>query len=154
MQGNPEIIEVLNECLTAELTAVNQYFFHSKLCANWGYEKLAAHAREESIDEMRDAEAFIDRIIYLDGIPNMQRLFPIRAGETVREQFTIDLELETAAIERLNKGIALAQQVGDNGSRDLMQRILVGEEAHADWIESQLFAMNEIGDANYLSQQL
>ena len=154
MQGDAEIIEVLNEVLTAELTAVNQYFLHGKLCGNWGYARLAEHSRHESIDEMKHAERITDRIIYFDGFPNYQRYFPLRIGETVPEQFEADLALETEAIERLNRGIELAVAKSDNGTRELLADILVGEEEHVDWIETQLEAIRQIGLENYLAQQL
>ena len=154
MQGDPEIIEVLNEVLTAELTAVNQYFLHGKLCGNWGYDRLAEHSRHESIDEMKHAERITDRIIYFEGFPNYQRYFPLRIGETVPEQFEADLALETEAIERLNRGIELAVAKSDNGTRELLADILVGEEEHVDWIETQLEAIRQIGLENYLAQQL
>jgi bacterioferritin len=154
MQGDAEIIEVLNEVLTAELTAVNQYFLHGKLCGNWGYARLAEHSRHESIDEMKHAERITDRIIYFEGFPNYQRYFPLRIGETVPEQFEADLALETEAIERLNRGIELAVAKSDNGTRELLADILVGEEEHVDWIETQLEAIRQIGLENYLAQQL
>ncbi len=154
MQGDAEIIEVLNEVLTAELTAVNQYFLHGKLCGNWGYARLAEHSRHESIDEMKHAERITDRIIYFEGFPNYQRYFPLRIGETVSEQFEADLALETEAIERLNRGIELAVAKSDNGTRELLADILVGEEEHVDWIETQLEAIRQIGLENYLAQQL
>ena len=154
MQGDAEIIEVLNEVLTAELTAVNQYFLHAKLCGNWGYGRLAEHSRHESIDEMKHAERITDRIIYLDGFPNYQRYFPLRIGETVPEQFESDLALEVEAIDRLNRGIELAVAKSDNGTRELLADILVGEEEHADWLETQLETIRQIGLENYLAQQL
>lgn len=154
MQGNAGVIEFLNEALTAELTATNQYFIHYKLCANWGYAGLAAKMREESIDEMRDAETVIDRIIYLDGVPNMQRLNPVRVGETVPEQLRLALQTEREAIERYNKGIALAVSVGDNGTKEVLEKLLVGEEAHADYLESQLELLNQIGEPHFLALQV
>lgn len=154
MQGDPEVIEMLNEVLTAELTAVNQYFIHYRMCENWGYERLAAKNREESIDEMKDADEVIARILYLDGIPNMQRLNPVAVGETVHEQLRLDLELEKSAIERYNRGIALAVAKGDNGTRDLFESRLVGEESHADWLEAQLGLIEQVGLENYLAQQI
>ncbi len=154
MQGDAEIIEVLNEVLTAELTAVNQYFLHGKLCGNWGYDRLAEHSRHESIDEMKHAELVTDRIIYLDGFPNYQRYFPLRIGETVPEQFEADLALEVEAIDRLNRGIELAVAKSDNGTRELFADILVGEEEHVDWLETQLETIRQIGLENYLAQQL
>jgi bacterioferritin len=154
MQGDPEIIELLNEVLTAELTAVNQYFAHSKMCENWGFQRLAAKVRDESIDEMKDAERVIERILYLDGVPNLQRLNNVLVGETVPEQLALDLDLERAAIERYNRGVALAVAKGDNGTRELLEEKLVGEEAHADWLESQLELIKQVGVENYLAQQI
>jgi bacterioferritin len=154
MQGDPEIIELLNEVLTAELTAVNQYFAHSKMCENWGFARLASKVREESIDEMKDAERVIERILYLEGVPNLQRLNNVLVGETVPEQLALDLDLERAAIERYNRGVALAVAKGDNGTRELLEEKLVGEEAHADWLESQLELIRQVGVENYLAQQI
>jgi bacterioferritin len=154
MQGDPGIIEALNEVLTAELTAVNQYFLHSKLCSNWGYDRLAHHARDESIGEMRDADALIDRILLLEGHPNLQRLGRISAGETVPEQFEADAGLERDAITRLRTAIERAYDASDHGSRELLEHILVGEESHLDWIETQQRAVAEIGLERYLAQQL
>ncbi len=154
MKGALAVIELLNEVLTAELTAINQYFVASKLCENWGYQRLAEHFRTESIDEMKDAEALIQRILYLDGHPNLQRLGTVMVGESVQEQHRLDLQLETDAIARLNRGIALCTEVGDNGTRELLERILAGEEEHADWIETQLELIRQIGEAHYLAQQL
>lgn len=154
MRGHDDVIEVLNEVLTAELTAVNQYFLHAKMLQNWGFHRLAAHNRHESIDEMKHAEEVTDRILYFDGIPNYQRYFPLRIGETVPEMFQADLDLEYAAVERLNRGIALTTERGDNGTRELFERILVAEEEHVDWIETQLETIRLIGLENYLSQQL
>lgn len=154
MRGNDEIIEILNEVLTAELTAVNQYFLHSKMMGNWGYGRLAAHTRHESIDEMKHADEVTDRILFLDGIPNYQRYFPLHIGETVPEQFQSDLELEYVAVERLNRGVAAAVAAGDNGTRELLARILVSEEEHIDWLETQLETIRQIGAELYLSQQL
>ena len=153
MRGNQEIIELLNEVLTAELTAVNQYFLHAKMMDNWGYRRLAHHTRDESIDEMRHAEQLTERILYLEGVPNLQRLSPLRIGETVPEQFRADLDLEYAAVERLNRGIALARDAGDNGTRDLLERILVSEEEHIDWLETQLDTITQIGTEHCLAQQ-
>ncbi|MCU1369125.1 MAG: bfr [Ilumatobacteraceae bacterium] len=154
MQGDPEIIEALNEILTAELTAINQYFIHAKMRENWGFKKLAAVARRESIEEMEDADKIIERILYFDGVPNLQRYNPVLVGETVPEQLALELETEKAAIERYNRAIALAVAKGDNGSRELMEHRLVDEESHADWLESQLHVIDAIGVENYLAQQL
>jgi bacterioferritin len=154
MRGHDEVIELLNEVLTAELTAVNQYFLDAKMLANWGYERLGAKFRDESIDEMKDADALIERILYLDGMPNLQRLETIRVGETAPEKLSLALELEAAAIERLNRGIALCVAQGDNGSRELLETILEGEEEHADWLEAQLELIRQVGEAHYLAQQI
>ena len=154
MQGDPEIIELLNEVLTAELTAINQYFIHAKMRSNWGFTKLAEVARKESIEEMEDAEKLIDRILYLDGVPNLQRYNPVLVGETVPEQLELELRTETEAIERYNRGVALAVAKGDNGTRELLEHRLVDEEGHADWLETQLHVIATIGVENYLAQQL
>jgi bacterioferritin len=151
MQGDPGVIELLNDVLTAELTAVNQYFIHAKMQADWGYRKLAAHTRHESIDEMKHAEALIERILYLDGVPNMQRYFPVVVGEDVKEQLEHDLTVEHVAIERLNRGIAQCVAVGDNGSRELLEGILVSEEEHTDWLETQLETIRQVGEQLWLS---
>jgi bacterioferritin len=154
VRGDPEVIEALNEVLTAELTAINQYFIHHKMCENWGYQRLAKKKREESIDEMKDADAIIERILYFDGIPNMQRLSPIRVGENPIEQHKLDLAVETDAIDRLNRCIALCREKGDNGSRELLESILDGEEESADWLEAQLHIVDEIGPERYLAEQI
>jgi bacterioferritin len=154
MHGDPEIIEFLNEVLTAELTAINQYFIHAKMNENWGYQRLAKKLYDESIDEMRDAEKVIERILYLEGVPNLQRYGSVAVGETVPEQFELDLQTEVAAVERYNRGIALAVAKGDNGTRELLESRLVDEEEHLDWIETQLRVVSEIGIENYLAQQL
>jgi len=154
MQGNPRIIETLNDVLTAELTAINQYFIHAKMCDNWGYDRLAEHIKDESIDEMKHADSIIERILFLEGVPNMQRLYPVRVGETVKEQFELDLAVEVEAVKRFNDGIALAVEVGDNATRHMLEDMLVSEEDHADWLETQLEAMRQVGEQNYLAQQL
>lgn len=154
MKGPDDIVELLNDVLTAELTAVNQYFLDAKMCGNWGYERLAAHFRDESIDEMKDADELIERILYLEGLPNLQRLGNIRVGETVAEKLSLALDLEREAIARLNAGIARCTTAGDHGTRDLLEEILEGEEDHADWLETQLSAISDVGDQLYLAQQL
>ena len=154
MHGESVVIDLLNDVLTAELTSVNQYFADAKMCANWGYERLAEKFREESIGEMKDADALIERILYLEGMPNLQRLGSVRIGETVPEKLQLALELETAAIARLNAGIATCVSADDHGTRELLDHILEGEEAHADWIETQLTLLGQIGDAHYLAQQI
>jgi bacterioferritin len=154
MQGDEDVIELLNDVLTGELTAINQYFIDTKMQANWGYDRLAARVRQESMEEMHDAEVLIDRILYLGGVPNLQRLGAIRIGETVPEQLTLALEQETAAISRLNEGIALCTDRRDEGSRQLLASILEGEEEHADWLETQLSLLATLGEPVYLAQQL
>src|ERR1700722_15987389 len=138
MRGDPQVLELLNEVLTAELTAVNQYYLDAKMFDNWGFERLGHKFREESIGEMKDADALIERILYLEGHPNLQRLGNIRTGENTDEKLTLALTLEREAIGRLNAGIGLCIEQGDNGSRDLLEEILEGEEEDADWIETQL----------------
>lgn len=154
MQGNEQIIGLLNEVLKAELTAINQYFLHAEMCENWGYSRLAGITRKESIEEMRHAEALMERILYLDGTPTMNELFPLRVGRTVREQLENDLQLEYEAVARLNNGIRLCEQAGDNGSRELVVKILTDEEHHVDYLEAQLGIIREIGIENYLAQQI
>lgn len=154
MHGDPDVIELLNEVLTAELTAVNQYFLDAKMLDHWGLARLAHHFRDASIDEMKDAEAVTDRILYLEGIPNYQRLGPVRIGETAVEKLQLALDLEREAIERYNRGVALAREKGDNGTRELLERLLVEEEEHADWAETQLEAIALVGEENYLAQHL
>ena len=154
MRGNDKVIQFLNEVLKAELTAINQYFLHAKMCDNWGYDRLAEHGRHESIDEMKHADRIIDRILYFDGVPNMQRLFPVRVGETVAEQLEFDKQLEYTAVERLNRGIATCVDKGDHGTRELLADILVSEEDHIDWLETQQETIRQIGLERYLAQQL
>ena len=154
MQGDPKVIEVLNEILTAELTAINQYFVHAKMCENWGLTKLAAKAREESIDEMHDADRIIERILFLEGIPNLQRLNSISVGETVPEQLAADLAIEIAAVDRYRRAIEVCVHASDVGTRELLERHLVGEESHADWIEAQQHLISTMGIENYLAQQI
>lgn len=154
MQGDPQVIEALNEVLTAELTAINQYFIHSKMCENWGFERLAKHSRGEAIEEMKHADNVIERILYFDGIPNMQRLNPVRVGEDVVEQHEVDLALEVEAVARLNKAIALCRDKGDNGTRELLEGILVDEEEHIDWLEAQLYLVEKVGKEQYLAEQI
>jgi bacterioferritin len=154
MRGHDEVIGVLNDVLTAELTAINQYFIHARMCESWGYERLWKKLREESIGEMRDADRLIERILYLESMPNLQKLGKVNVGETVPEQLRVDLEAEKAAIALLNKGIEQCRSVGDNGSRELLEEILEGEERHASWLEAQLTLIAQVGEANYLAQQI
>ena len=154
MQGDPQIIELLNEVLTAELTAVNQYFLDAKMFDNWGYERLGERFRSESIDEMKDADHLMERLLYFDGHPNLQRLGTIRTGESAVEKLSLALTLEREAIARLNGGIALCVEKGDNGTRDLLEEILEGEEDHADWLETQLSLVEQVGQDHYLAQHI
>ncbi len=154
MQGDAQIIEALNEVLTAELTAINQYFIHYKMCENWGYKRLAKNKHDESIEEMKDADRIIERILFFDGVPNMQRMNPVRVGEDPVEMHKLDLQVEVEAIERLNKAIALCREKADNGTRDLLEQILHGEEEGADWLESQLHIIDDIGREAYLAEQI
>jgi bacterioferritin len=154
VNGNEEVVELLNEVLTGELTAVNQYFVDAKMFTNWGYLRLGERFRSESIDEMKDAEALIERILYLKGHPNVQRLGTIRTGERSTEKLKLALELEHEAIERLNRGISRCSELGDAGTRDLLEGILEGEEDQADWLDTQLVLVNQLGEEHYLAQQV
>ena len=154
MQGSPEIIEFLNEALGAEVTAINQYFVNSKVCEDWGWTRLAAKMREESLEEMHDAEKLMDRILYLDGMPRLESLSSVRAGKTVEEQMENDRQLEVAAIDRYRRGVALAVEQGDVGTRELLEHLLVGEEEHLDWIETQQTMIADIGIQRYLQSQI
>ena len=154
MKGNDDVIQILNEVLSSELTSINQYMIHSEMCENWGYKSLAAHSRKESMGEMKHAEQLIERILYLDGTPNMQKYMKINVGKTVPEQHGFDLQLEKDAIERLNRGVALCREKGDNGSRALLEQILMDEEEHLDWLEAQLQQIEDMGLENYLSQKI
>jgi bacterioferritin len=154
VKGDPDVIEMLNAVLTSELTAINQYFIHYRMCENWGYKRLAEKKRHESIDEMKHADRVIQRILFLDGTPNMQRLSPVRVGEHPIEQHEVDLALELEAVKRLNAGIALATARGDNGTRELLESILHEEEEGIDWLEAHLGLARQLGTELYLSQQL
>ena len=147
MQGSPKIIEFLNEALSAEVTAINQYFVHSKVCENWGWNRLAAKSRRESIDEMHDAEKLMDRILFLEGMPRLESLGSVHSGKTVDEQMALDRKLEEAAVARYRRGVALAEEQGDVGTRELLEHLLVGEEEHLDWIETQQSMIADIGIA-------
>jgi bacterioferritin len=154
MQGDAAILEKLNELLTAELTAINQYYIHYRMCENWGYPRLAKKKREESIGEMKDADLLIARVLYLEGIPNMQRMNPVRVGEDPVEQHRLDLTGERESIRRLNDAIALCREKGDNGTRHMLEEILGNSEESADWLESQLHVVEEIGKERYLAEQI
>jgi bacterioferritin len=154
MRGDPQIVEALNAVLTAELTAINQYFVHAKMCRNWGYEKLAKKKHDESIGEMKDADQLIERILFLEGVPNVQRLNPVRVGEDPIEQHRLDLEMEKEAVARLNEAIRLCLDKKDAGTRELLEHILEGEEEGVDWLEAQLHLVEEVGKQQYLAEQI
>jgi bacterioferritin len=154
MKGDPRIIDMLNEVLTGELTAINQYFLHGKMCLNWGYDHLGKKVYEESLDEMKHANKLVERILFLDGLPNLQKLGKLTIGTTVIEILNNDLAFELGTVPRLNKGIQLSRDVGDNGSEELLTRILVDSESHVDWLESQLELVKQVGESNYLAQQI
>ncbi len=154
MKGDPKVIDLLNEILTGELTAINQYFVHAKMCQNWGYMRLYEHIRKESIDEMKHADMLIERILFLEGLPNVQRLGKVNVAQTVVEMLKNDLAVESVAIPLLNKSIEACRQAGDNGSEQLLRGILTSEEDHVDWLEAQLELVKQVGEAQYLSQQI
>jgi bacterioferritin len=154
VKGDAKVIQALNDVLTGELTAINQYFLHAKMCKNWGYKLLGDKIYKESIDEMKHASILTDRILFLEGLPNLQKLGKLRIGENVKEVFESDLALENEAIPRLRKAIELCWSVSDHGTRDLLEKILHSEEEHTDWIETQLNVIKDIGLQNYLTEQL
>jgi bacterioferritin len=152
MQGDPDVLKLLNEQLTSELTAINQYFLHSKMQANWGFTELAEYTRKESFEEMQHAEAITDRILLLDGLPNYQRLFSLRIGQTWREQFEADLAIEYEVVGRLRPGIIMCREKEDATSATLLEKILSNEEDHIDYLETQLELMEKLGEALYSAQ--
>ncbi len=154
MKGHPDVIEALNRALTIELTAINQYFCQSKMCKNWGFMRLAAKHYEESIGEMKHADKIIERVLFLDGVPEIARYDVIRVGTDVKEQFENDLALEKRGVETYNEAMTLATQLKDNGSRELMAGILVDSEEHVDWLEAQLHLIATVGLENYLAEQI
>jgi len=154
VKGSGKVIDLLNEVLTNELTAVNQYFLHARMCENWGYERLWHKIRDESIDEMKHADRVIERILYLEGLPNLQRLGKLNIGQTVEEQLRSDYALEKVAIPVLNEGVALCRNEGDNGTAELLEHILREEEEHANWLEAQLNLLQQVGIQNYLAEQM
>ena len=154
MKGSKEVIDALNEVLAGELVAINQYFLHAKMCENWGFLALAKKIRAESIDEMRHADQLASRILFLEGLPNFQRLDKIHIGESVPEVLKCDLALEHVALKRLREGIATCRNEADRASEELFAQILIAEEAHVDWIETQLAVIDKIGEKHYLAQQL
>ncbi|TGL90440.1 bacterioferritin [Leptospira congkakensis] len=154
MKGKKEVIDILAEVLAAELTAINQYFIHAKVCKNWGYLELAEYLRKESIEEMKHADEIIERILFFDGTPDLQKYLKINVGQTVPEMLDHDLQLEYNAVERLNRGIDICVAAKDNGTRELLEKILVSEEEHIDWIETQKSIIASISIQNYLAQKL
>jgi bacterioferritin len=154
VQGNPKVIAALNEALKEELTAINQYFLHAEMCENWHYDKLGSYIKKQSIDEMKHAEALIERILFLDGAPNLTELMKLSVGQNVKEQIATELKLEVEAVAMYNRAIQISRDEGDNASRELFERLLKDEEAHVDWLEAQVHQMREMGYERYLSQQI
>jgi bacterioferritin len=154
MQGSPRIVDLLNKLLSLELRAINQYFLHYKMCENWGYERMAAKFRSQSMAEMTDAEEIIDRVLYFDGLPNLQRFDAFDVGETVAEQLQLALETEKDAVEQITALMAACIEEGDTGTREFLAPKLLDEQTHISWIESQLTLVQQIGEANYLTQQV
>lgn len=154
MQGDPQVIRLLNKVLANELVAINQYFLHARMYKDWGLKELADHEYEESIDEMKHADRLIERILFLQGLPNLQHLGKLLIGENTPEMLACDLQLEMIAIPDLREGVAYAESVGDYVSRDLFSAILESEEEHVDWLETQLGLIEKIGIANYLQSKI
>ena len=154
MRGDDEVIALLNEQLTSELTAINQYFLHSKMQANWGLTEVAAKTREESIEEMTHAEILTDRILFLEGLPNYQKLLPLRIGQTIREQFESDHAIELEVVDRLKPGISLCREKQDITTAKLFEQILKDEEHHIDYLETQLELLDKLGEPLYLSKTI
>jgi bacterioferritin len=154
MKGNPKVIAALNEALKEELTAINQYFLHAEMCENWHYTRLGDYIKKQSIDEMKHAEALIERILFLDATPNMTELMQLNIGQNVKDQLQSDLNLEIAAVSLYNKAVATAREEGDNASRELFERLLKDEEMHVDWLEAQMHQIKELGYERYLTQQI
>ena len=154
MKGEKEVIEALNEILAGELVAINQYFLHARMCKNWGFKRLASKVHDESIDEMKHADRIIERILFLEGLPNLQRLDKLHIGQSVPEQLKSDLELELDALKRLKQAIATCREKGDRTSEELLVDILEAEEEHIDWLETQLGLLKDLGEKHYLAQQL
>ena len=154
MKGDPKVIEALNDILCGELTAINQYFLHARMCKNWGFDRLADFIYKESIEEMKHAQDLMDRVLFLDGFPNLQKLGKLNIGETVVEQLRSDLALEEEARSKLKTSIQTCYDAVDHGSRELLESILKDEEHHIDWIETQLSLVKELGEQGYLTQQM
>jgi len=154
MKGHDAVIEALQNVLTAELTAINEYFVHAEMCEDWGYERLGKKIKMDSIEEMKHAEKVIERMLFLDAKPNMTKPLNVKIGDTLPEMFKNDLALEYEAVAHLNKIIQVAAEHGDNGTRELFEQILKDEEGHVDWLESQLTMIEQMGLANYLTAML
>lgn len=154
MHGDERVLEFLNEQLSAELTAINQYFLHAKMQENFGWVKLAKYTRAESIDEMRHAETLTDRILFLEGLPNYQRLFPLRIGQDIRQMFESDKAVEVDAVDRLRRGIEYMRSISDITSANIFESILADEEDHIDYLETQLALLDQVGEQHYIAQQL
>jgi len=152
VQGDPDVLKLLNEQLTSELTAINQYFLHSKMQDSWGFTEVAKHTRAESIEEMVHAERITDRILLLDGLPNYQRIGSLRIGQTLREQFESDLAIEYEVVARLRPGIVMCREKQDSTTATLFEEILADEEGHIDYLETQLQLMDKLGEELYLAQ--
>lgn len=153
MKGDANVIAHLNKALKEELTAINQYFVHAEMCHNWGYHKLGSHIRKQSIDEMRHAEALIERILFLDATPTMEPM-PLNIGQSVQKQIESDMGLELGAVQSYNEAVRVSRDAGDNTSRELFERLLKDEEGHVDWLEEQLHLISEVGYERYLAQQM
>ena len=154
MKGNPKVIAALNEALKEELTAINQYFLHAEMCENWHYSRLGDYIKKQSIDEMKHAEALIERLLFLDATPAMTELMRLTVGKNVKEQLESDLTLELNAVAMYNRFVQISREEGDNASRELFERLLKDEEEHVDWLEAQIHLIEEIGYERYLSQQI
>ena len=154
MKGSKKVVDALNEVLSAELVGINQYFLHAKMCRNWGFLRIAEVDYKESIDEMKHASDLVERILFLEGLPNLQKLGRVRIGQTVPEQLALDRDLEVEAVARLNRAIALCVAESDNTSRDLLEDMLESEEEHLDWLETQLGLLKHLGEKTYLAEQL
>ena len=154
MKGNPKVIALLNEALHEELTAINQYFLHAEMCENWHYSRIGSFIKKQSIDEMKHAEEIIERLLFLDAVPNMTQPMQLTIGKNVREQLDSDLKLELQAVKMYNKAVHVSREEGDNASRELFERLLKDEEKHVDWLEAQIHQIGEIGYERYLTQQV
>ncbi len=154
MKAKEGVIDLLNKVLTADLTAINQYFVHAKMCENWGYERLQEKVRKRSFDEMKDADELIEHILYLEGVPNMQRLGTVHVGETVPEQFKLDLKAEQEMLKMLSDGVAHCTKVGDYTTRHMLEDMAKDVDEHIDWIETQMETIKQVGVENYLSEQI